>query len=73
MLNILSIIIGLFAALLAIPALIPIVSLMNWIVFPIAFVGFVVGALSDRNTGRNLNIIVMAVSGIRLLLTGGIL
>lgn len=72
MLNILSILIGLVALVLAVPALLPLISLMNWIVFPIALVGFVVGLLSSRNSGRNLNLVILLVSGLRLLLTGGI-
>lgn len=73
MLNIVSILIGLVALLLAIPALIPVISLMNWIVFPIALVGFVVGLLSSKTSGRNLNLIILIVSGLRLFLTGGII
>lgn len=71
MLNIVSILIGLVALVLAIPALVPIISLMNWIVFPIALVGFVIGLLSSKTSGRNLNLIILIVSGLRLFLTGG--
>lgn len=73
MLNIVSILIGLVALVIAIPALIPIVSLMNWIAFPIALVGFVVGLLSSKNTGRNLNLVILIVAGLRLFLTGGLI
>ncbi len=73
MLNLFSILIGLVALVLAIPALIPFISLMNWIVFPIALVGFVVGLLSSKTSGRNLNLIILIVSGLRLFLTGGLI
>ena len=73
MLNIASILIGLFALLLAIPALVPVLSLMNWIVFPISLVGAALGTMSSRNTGRNLNLLILLVSGLRLMLTGGLL
>ncbi len=73
MLNIVSIVIGLVALVIAIPALIPVVSLMNWIAFPIALVGFVVGLLSSKNTGRNLNLVILIVAGLRLFLTGGLI
>ncbi len=73
MLNVVSILIGLVALVLAIPALVPIISLMNWIVFPIALVGFVVGLLSSKTTGRNLNLVILLVSGLRLFLTGGLI
>lgn len=73
MLNIVSILIGLVALVIAIPALIPIVSLMNWIAFPIALVGFVIGLLSSKNTGRNLNLVILIIAGLRLFLTGGLI
>ena len=73
MLNIVSLLIGLVALVMAIPALIPVISLMNWIVFPIALVGFVVGLLSSKTSGRNLNLVILIVSGLRLFLTGGLI
>ncbi|KQN00265.1 MULTISPECIES: hypothetical protein [unclassified Sphingomonas] len=73
MLNIVSIVIGLIALVFAIPALLPVISLLNWIVFPIALVGFVVGLLSSRTSGRNLNLVILLVSGLRLFLTGGLI
>ena len=73
MLNVVSILIGLVALVLAIPALVPVISLINWIVFPIALVGFVVGLLSSKTTGRNLNLVILLVSGLRLFLTGGLI
>ncbi|WP_414901612.1 hypothetical protein ACMT1E_00870 [Sphingomonas flavalba] len=73
MLNILSILIGLFALLLAIPAFMPILGAANWLIVPIALVGIGVGALSRSNTGRNLNIIVFLICCVRLWLGGGIL
>ena len=48
------------------------ISLVNWIAFPIALVGAVIGMLSSSNTGRNLNFLVLAISGLRLFLTGGL-
>ncbi len=73
MLNIISILIGLVALVIAIPALIPVISLMNWIAFPIALVGFVVGLLSSKNSGRNLNLVILLIAGLRLFLTGGLI
>ncbi|AQR74089.1 hypothetical protein [Sphingomonas sp. LM7] len=75
MLNIVSILIGLFAMLFALVGVIPFpfIPLLNWIAFPIALVGAVIGMLSRSNSGRNLNLIVMAISGLRLFLTGGLI
>nr|WP_294812948.1 hypothetical protein [uncultured Sphingomonas sp.] len=72
MLNIISILIGLVAGLIALVGIIPVISLVNWIAFPIALVGAVIGMLSSSNTGRNLNFLVLAISGLRLFLTGGL-
>jgi hypothetical protein len=75
MLNIVSLLIGLFAMLIALVGIIPfpLVPLVNWIAFPIALVGAVIGMLSRSNSGRNLNLLVMLISGLRLFLTGGLI
>lgn len=72
MFNIVSILIGLFALLCAIPAFIPFLGALNWIVVPIAVVGLVFGIFSSHNGGRNLNIVVIVIGVIRLMLGGGI-
>jgi hypothetical protein len=75
MLNIVSILIGLFAGMIALVGIIPfpLIPLLNWIAFPIALVGAVIGMLSRGNTGRNLNFLVLLISGLRLFLTGGLI
>ena len=73
MLNILSLLIGLIALLLAIPAFIPFLGWANWVVIPIALVGLVLGILSRRTSGRNLCILVLIVAAVRLMLGGGII
>ncbi|MCW3836424.1 hypothetical protein ACFQ1E_10640 [Sphingomonas canadensis] len=75
MLNIISILIGIIALPIALVGIIPIpfVPLLNWIALPIAIVGAAVGAMSDSNAGRNLNLVIILVSGLRLFLTGGII
>ena len=72
MLNILSIIIGAIGLLLAIPAFIPLLGWLNWLVLPIAVVGLIAGVLSNGRAGRNLNIIVIVIAVIRLFLGGGL-
>ncbi|MBB5709768.1 hypothetical protein [Sphingomonas xinjiangensis] len=75
MLNLLSILIGLvalpFAAVGIIP--IPLLPLINWIALPIAIVGTVVGMASRSNGGRNFNLVIVLISGLRVMLTGGII
>ena len=72
MLNVISILIGLVALLLAIPATIQLLGWANWFVLPIAVVGAGVGALSRSNGGRNFCLIVFAIAVVRLMLGGGI-
>ncbi|MDT8760110.1 hypothetical protein MZO42_15525 [Sphingomonas psychrotolerans] len=75
MLNLVSILIGLLALPFALVGVIPfpLVPLLNWIAFPIAVVGAVIGMLSRSNSGRNLNFFVLLISGVRLFLTGGLI
>ncbi|QLC25807.1 hypothetical protein HFP57_12775 [Parasphingopyxis algicola] len=72
MLNLVSILVGLFAALLTLVGLIPLLGWVNWFMLPVAFIGLVIGLLSDSNGGRNLNLIIMVVGILRLMLGGGI-
>lgn len=72
MLNLISILIGLTALPFALVGIIPIISLLNWVAFPIALLGAGVGLLSNGTAGRNLNLLILLVSGVRLFLTGGI-
>ena len=73
MLNLLSILIGIVALVLAIPSAIPLLGWGNWIVLPIAVLGAGIGALSSSNGGRNFCLIVFAIAVIRLMLGGGII
>jgi len=73
MLNIVSIVIGAIALILAIPAFIPLLGWANWLVVPIAVVGLAIGAMSNRTSGRNLNIVVIVIGVLRLMMGGGII
>ncbi|MBA4762770.1 hypothetical protein [Sphingomonas sp.] len=73
MLNILSLIIGIVAFPVMLIGLIPLLGALNYLVIPMAILGVTLGALSDSNTGRNLNIIVLIVGGVRLWLGGFLL
>ena len=72
MLNIFSILIGLFAALFLIPGLVPLFGWIQYATITIAVVGLLVGMVSSRNTGRNLNIVILVVAVLRLMLGGGL-
>ena len=71
MLNLLSWLIGLVCLILAIPLQLPILGLGLWIVLPIAVIGAGIGALSQWNGGRNLNLVVIMICAVRLAITGG--
>ena len=72
MLNILSILTGLVSLIFVIPGVIPLLGWVNWLGLPIAVVGLVLGVLSSKNTGRNLNIVILIVAAVRLSLGGGL-
>ena len=73
MLNIGSLVIGVIALILVVIAFIPFLGLANWVIIPFAVVGLALGAMSDKTSGRNLNIVVIVIGVIRLMLGGGII
>ncbi len=73
MLNILSALIGLVTLILMIPAVLPMLGALNWILVPMALVGAFVGILSSKNGGRNFCLIVAAFGALRLFMGGGLL
>jgi hypothetical protein len=72
MFNILSLLIGAVALLLAIPAFLPLLGWINWIVVPMALVGLGIGVISKSKSGRNLNLVVIIIAVARLMLGGGL-
>ncbi len=72
MLNLVSIIIGLVALVLAAVAFIPFLGIANWFIIPIAVIGAGIGAMASGKAGRNLNLFVIVVGIIRLMLGGGL-
>ena len=73
MLNILAFVFGLIALVLALPAMIPLLGWMNWIIIIIAGVGVAFGFASDKNSGRNFCLVVVAICAIRLWIGGGLI
>ena len=75
MLNPISLLIGVVAAAIALVGFLPIplLPLVNWIAFPIALLGTLVGLFGQSKSGRNFNLLILVVSGVRLLLTGGLI
>ena len=75
MFNFLSLLIGLVALLIALVGILPIpfLPLVNWIALPVAIVGALVGMIARGKAGRNLNLIVILIAGLRVFLTGGLI
>ena len=72
MFNIVSILIGLVTLALGLIAFTPFLGSLNWIVVPIGIVGAAIGALSRHRSGRNLNLVLVAIFTVRLWLGAGI-
>ncbi|GGB26108.1 hypothetical protein GCM10011380_14510 [Sphingomonas metalli] len=73
MFNLISILIGLVTLVSGLIAFVPLLGWMNWLVIPIGIVGAAVGAMSSSsNAGRNLNLVLIVIFGLRLMLGGGI-
>lgn len=72
MLNLLSILIGCLALLGAMLGFLPLLGWLNWFIIPVALVGLGLGVVSRGKSGRNLNVVVIIISVLRLMLGGGI-
>ena len=72
MLNLLSLLIGIFGLISVAFAFIPLLGWMNWAIIPMAIIGLGIGVVSKRKTGTNLNIAVILIAAFRLMLGGGI-
>ncbi|MGQ7829541.1 hypothetical protein [Altererythrobacter sp. Z27] len=73
MLNLISILIGIVALVIVVPAQIPLLGALNWIALPLVAVGVGLGQLSSSRGGRNFCLIVGLIAVVRLSLGGGII
>jgi hypothetical protein len=73
MANILAFLFGLIALLLAIIGFIPLLGWLNWLIILIAGVGAAFGFASDKDSGRNFCLVVIAICALRLWIGGGII
>ncbi len=72
MFNLISLVIGGIALILAIFAFLPLLGWAYWLIIPVALVGLAFGLLSGSNAGRNLNLLVIIVGILRLWLGAGL-
>jgi hypothetical protein len=73
MLNLISILIGIVALVIVVPAQIPLLGALNWIALPLIAIGVGLGQLSSSRGGRNFCLIVGLIAVVRLSLGGGII
>jgi len=71
--NIISVLIGLVALIAALVAFIPLLGWLNWLVIPVVVTGLVLGMLSSKTTGRNINLAVLVIAMFRLFVGGGLI
>jgi hypothetical protein len=73
MLNIISLLIGAVALVIAVFALVPLIGWANWFVIPLAGLGLLLGLLSRGREGQILNLVVIGIALVRLSVGGGII
>ena len=73
MLNLVSLIIGGVSLVCTAIAFLPLLGWANWLIIPLAVIGAGIGAMSQGNSGRNLNVFVILVGIARLMIDGGLL
>jgi hypothetical protein len=71
--NILSVVIGTIAFILAVVGLFPLIGWLNWLVIIVALIGAFIGLFAQKRTGLNLNLFVLVIAVIRLFIGGGII
>mgnify|MGYP000205028837 CR=1 FL=1 len=70
MANVISFLFGTIALVLAIIGFIPLLGWLNWLIIVIAGAGVAFGFASEKNSGRNFCLVVVAICAIRLWLAG---
>lgn len=70
--DLISTLIGIVTLVAALIALVPLLGWLNWFVIPVAAIGVVLGLLSEKTTGRNINLVVLAIAAFRLFMGGGL-
>lgn len=71
--NTVSVVLGIVALVIALVGFVPLFGWLNWFAIPLAVIGLVMGFLSQKTGGRNVNLVVLALAIARLAIGGGIL
>lgn len=69
--NVISILLGCFAAIFMFVGFIPLLGWLNWVALFFAAFGAILGALSKKRAGLIICVIVIVVGGLRLFIGGG--
>ena len=72
MINLISVILGVVSLVVALVGLVPGLGWLNWAALGISVVGLVLGILSSRRSGRDINLVVFILAIFRLFMGGGI-
>ncbi len=70
--QLISVLIGLIAALGMVPSLIPFLGALNWLVLVLCVVGIIFGVFPERKIGLTINMAVGVVALVRLILGSGV-
>ena len=71
--NVISIIMGLLAAVFMFVGFIPLLGWLNWGALFIAGIGAILGALAQKRAGLIICVVVIIIGGLRLMMGGGII
>lgn len=70
--QVISVLIGLFAAICMVVGIIPLLGALQWPVLVFCVIGVIFGAFPQRKIGLTINVVVGVVAALRLFLGGGL-
>lgn len=71
--NVLSILIGIVAAIIMVPGILPLLGWLQWLVVVLCVIGIIFGAVSKKKSGLFICGAVLIVSLLRLFFGGGVI
>lgn len=72
MANIISVLVGFLSLISVAIAFLPFFGWLNWIIIPLPVIGLAIGCLSQKTSGRRINILAILLGFFRLVIGGGI-
>jgi hypothetical protein len=71
--NLVSVIFGTVALILALVGLVPLIGWLNWVALPMCVLGLVFGIFARNKTGMQLNLVVFVLAIFRLIMGDGLI